>query len=113
LVLTRIVSERFARAREALALMREGAVDGLSIGFRAERSIKDVLTGGRRLQKIDLQEISLVTFPMPRARVTAVKRREIDAIVRDGTIAPGTLAAANRPAHQISSAAFHRGRAAP
>jgi HK97 family phage prohead protease len=89
-----------ARAREALALMREGAVDGLSIGFRTERSIKDVLTGGRRLQKIDLQEISLVTFPMlPRARVTAVKRREIDPVTRDGVIRPGSLAARRTDLH--------------
>lgn len=66
-----------ARAREALALMREGAVDGLSIGFRAERATKDAATGGRRLRRIDLWEISLVTFPMlPRARVTAVKRAD-------------------------------------
>ena len=63
-----------AKAREVLALMREGAVDGLSIGFRAERSQRDA-NGLRRLKKIDLWEISLVTFPMlPQARVTAIKR---------------------------------------
>ncbi len=63
-----------AKAREVLALMREGAVDGLSIGFRAERSQRDA-SGLRRLKKIDLWEISLVTFPMlPQARVTSIKR---------------------------------------
>ena len=64
-----------ARAREVLSLMREGAVDGLSIGFHARKSAKDPRTGVRRLQRIDLWEISIVTFPMaPQARVTAVKR---------------------------------------
>lgn len=62
------------KARELHALMRSGAVDGLSIGFRTERSRRDARTGQRRLEKIDLWEISLVTFPMlPQARVSAVK----------------------------------------
>ena len=64
-----------ARAREVLALMREGAVDGLSIGFRTERATTDKKTGIRSLAKIDLWEISVVTFPMlPQARVSVVKR---------------------------------------
>jgi hypothetical protein len=63
-----------AKAREVHALMRSGAVDGLSIGFRTERSRKDAATGVRRLEKLDLWEISIVTFPMlPGARVAAVK----------------------------------------
>lgn len=63
-----------SRAREILALMREGQVDGLSIGFRTLRATQDRKTGLRHLQKIDLWEISLVTFPMlPQARVTQVK----------------------------------------
>jgi uncharacterized protein len=63
-----------AKAREVHALMRSGAVDGLSIGFRTERSRKDPTTGVRRLEKLDLWEISIVTFPMlPGARVAAVK----------------------------------------
>jgi uncharacterized protein len=64
-----------SRAREILALMREGSVDGLSIGFRTQRAVEDRKTGVRRLYTLDLWEISLVTFPMlPQARVTAVKR---------------------------------------
>ena len=64
-----------ARAREILALMREGAVDGLSIGFRTRKAVTDRKTGLRTLQSVDLWEISVVTFPMhPGARVTAVKR---------------------------------------
>lgn len=64
-----------ARAREILALMRDGQVDGLSIGFRTQRATQDRKTGLRRLHKIDLWEISLVTFPMlPQARVIALKQ---------------------------------------
>ncbi len=62
------------RAREILALMREGALDGLSIGFRTRKAVRDPRTGQRRLYEIDLWEISIVTFPMlPGARVSAVK----------------------------------------
>jgi uncharacterized protein len=54
--------------------MRDGALDGLSIGFRVERARPERPTGHRRLEKIDLWEISVVTFPMlPGARVGAVK----------------------------------------
>ena len=58
------------RARDIHALLRDGAVDGLSIGFRVERARAERPTGLRRLEKLDLWEISLVTFPMlPGARV--------------------------------------------
>ena len=63
-----------ARAREVLALMRAGALDGLSIGFRAVTGKRDAKTGIRRLARIDLWEISIVTFPLlPDARVAQVK----------------------------------------
>lgn len=64
-----------ARAREVLSLMRVGALDGLSIGFRTIKGHTDRATGVRRIEKVDLWEISVVTFPMlPEARVSAVKR---------------------------------------
>ncbi len=63
-----------ARAREVWALLRDGGVDGLSIGFKAERARRDPLTGIRRLDRVDLWEISVVTFPMlPGARAALVK----------------------------------------
>ena len=63
------------RAREIHALLREGAVDGLSIGYRVERARPERATGLRRLEKLDLWEISVVTFPMlPGARVSGAKR---------------------------------------
>lgn len=62
------------RAREIHSLMREGAIDGLSIGFRSERARTEPRSKLRHLERVDLWEISLVTFPMlPQARVSAVK----------------------------------------
>jgi HK97 family phage prohead protease len=63
------------RAREIGSLIKDGAIDGLSIGFRVERARQDKSTGLRRLERVDLWEISLVTFPMlPGARVSSVKQ---------------------------------------
>jgi len=63
-----------ARAREVHALMKAGALDGLSIGFHTVKAARDARTGIRQLVEIDLWEISIVTFPMqPGARVTTVK----------------------------------------
>ena len=60
-----------ARAREAAALIRAGAIDGLSIGYRTKTAAKDG-EGRRRLTEVELWEVSLVTFPMlPDARVGA------------------------------------------
>ena len=65
-----------AKAREVHALMRGGALDGLSIGFRTVKGRRDRVSGVRRLEKIDLWEISVVTFPLlPEARVSALKGR--------------------------------------
>ncbi|MFC5372848.1 HK97 family phage prohead protease [Brevundimonas faecalis] len=57
-------------ARYAVALTRAGALDGLSIGFRTERSRRDGKL--RVLSQVELWEVSLVTFPMlPWARYAA------------------------------------------
>ncbi|REF69642.1 HK97 family phage prohead protease [Paracoccus versutus] len=62
------------RGREALVMLKAGVLDGLSIGYRTE-DYGYVTEGGRtirQLKKLDLWEISLVTFPMlPSARVAA------------------------------------------
>lgn len=66
----RILEEVRAGA-EALALLKAGAIDGLSIGYRTVRATK-TKDGGRSLTELDLWEVSLVTFPMlPEARVHA------------------------------------------
>lgn len=57
------------RGRDAHALLRGAAIDGLSIGYRTLLSDRDK-DGVRNLREIDLWEVSLVTFPMqPAARV--------------------------------------------
>jgi uncharacterized protein len=65
-----------SKARDVLGLMRAGAIDGLSIGYRPTRARRDAASGIRRISEIDLWEISVVTFPMaPGARISAVKTR--------------------------------------
>jgi len=60
-----------ARGREAAALIGAGAIDGLSIGYRTIEAQRDA-EGRRVLKRIDLWEVSLVTFPMlPEARIGA------------------------------------------
>ncbi len=64
-----------SRARELLSLVRAGAIDGLSIGFRTVKGRIDPRTRIRRLHAVDLWEISIVTFPLlAGARVRAVKQ---------------------------------------
>ncbi len=61
------------RGKATASLIAQGAVDGLSIGFRTRRFAPR--TGeGRTLLEIDLWEVSIVTFPMlPQARLRIVK----------------------------------------
>jgi HK97 family phage prohead protease len=64
------------RAREALALLKAGAVDALSIGFSVMRGGAefDRERGLRRIKAVELWEISVVTFPAnPNARVDRIK----------------------------------------
>ncbi len=64
-----------ARAREVAEMLRAGALDGLSIGFRTVRADRDPRLRTRRVHEIDLWEISVVTFPMlPGAKVSRIKR---------------------------------------
>ena len=98
------------QAEELARLLQDGAIDGLSIGFRAVLATRDRATRRRRLTRIDLWEISLVTFPMLEgARVTALgwaptaplrKTRS-----RDGPRGPGTGAPDNGSAPTSGSIA--------
>ncbi|MGK7652582.1 HK97 family phage prohead protease [Roseovarius sp. B08] len=51
------------RAREAAALLEANAIDGLSIGYRTLKAVKND-KGQRLLKELELWEVSLVTFPM-------------------------------------------------
>ena len=100
-----------ARARELLSLLRAGAIDGLSIGFRAARARIDPRTRVRSLLAVDLWEISIVTFPLlAGARVSAVKgasspppfSRARARAERDWGRVAGAAAAADEPARRRS-----------
>lgn len=76
------------KAKETYELMKAGIIDGLSIGYRTIKALRDDATGFRQLKEVDLWEISLVTFPMLQsATVTSVKgdwnKREIERVLRD------------------------------
>jgi HK97 family phage prohead protease len=58
----------------AYALLKMGAVDGLSIGYNATAWTDDKKTQTTTLDVIDLWEVSVVTFPAgPSARIDGVK----------------------------------------
>ncbi len=62
---------------DAIALMKAGAIDGLSIGYRTVRAEANRQTGGRTLTEVELWEVSLVTFPMlPSARASLTPSTE-------------------------------------
>jgi HK97 family phage prohead protease len=66
--------------RDAYELLKMGALDAMSIGFRAnpEEVSYDKRTNKRMIGEVDLMEISLVTFPMnPQAKIRSVKGTEV------------------------------------
>ena len=66
-------------------LIREGALSGLSIGYRPKR-IQTREAGGRNLIELDLWEVSVVAFPMLRhARITQIDDIEIEPISQRST----------------------------
>lgn len=76
------------KGAEALTLLRAGAIDSMSIGYRAVQATKEGAGNVRRLVEVDLFEISCVTFPMNElATVTDVKsiltEREFERFLRD------------------------------
>lgn len=78
------------RGQEVYQLLKtepRPAINGLSIGYRVKESERGTRPDepSRTLKKIDLFEISLVTFPAnPKARVSAVKSlRDFESALRD------------------------------
>lgn len=69
------------RGREAHALMKAGAIQGLSIGYRVIKSEPD--GNDMLLKEMDLLEISPVSFPANRrARIEAVKNEKMEEFAR-------------------------------
>lgn len=76
--------------RDAYELLKMGALDGLSIGFRTRKYVWDEASKVRQLTDVDLLEVSPVAFPANEAaRIQAVKAdgslniREIERALRD------------------------------
>lgn len=69
----KLLVEEVTRAREVLALVKSGAVRGLSLGF-ITRKANARSGGGRTIKSLELLEASLVTIPMHAdAKVTSAK----------------------------------------
>lgn len=82
------ILQSISRGAETLAMLKEGIVDGLSIGFRTIKSVWEEGSDFRQLLEVDLWEVSVVTFPAnPKARVDTVKTiRDAERILRDGGV---------------------------
>lgn len=80
------------RGRDVAALLREGALNGLSIGFRTLRARRDGARGLRKLLDVELWEVSVVTFPLlTGSQVTAIGKKS-DSLVHLLRRASGSLA---------------------
>lgn len=72
----RLLIGEVVQAKEAHALMKVGALTGLSIGYYVRADSWDEKTRIRTLNQLDLEETSLVTFPAnDAARIDSVKSR--------------------------------------
>lgn len=72
------------RGAEAYELLKMKAISGLSIGFVSREDAYDRVTRIRTLKKVDLWEVSLVTFPAnDAARIQGVKGIEELQNIRD------------------------------
>lgn len=59
------------KAKEAHALLKAGALDGLSIGYRVKDEKYDRDTDTNHLYELDLMETSIVTFPANQSATVA------------------------------------------
>lgn len=65
-----------ARAKSTHALLKAGAIDGMSIGYRTIKSSHNESTDIRELIQLGLDEISIVTMPAnEKSTVTSVKSK--------------------------------------
>lgn len=83
------ISKRATKGSEVAELVKMGAIDGLSIGYRTQEYEMDMDTGTRKLTKLDLPETSVVTFPMNTlASIYAMKademtERDLERVLKD------------------------------
>lgn len=71
------------KADEAKILIKAGAIQGLSIGYREVDTTPAEAGSPRKLVKLDLLEVSIVSFPANRrARVEAMKSERMEEFAR-------------------------------
>lgn len=88
----RLLVNDVERAREVRALIKAGAVNGLSIGFSTKKAYSRK-GGGRTITALELVEISPVVVPMhPAARITTAKAAYSRALTLAEAINRATLA---------------------
>lgn len=93
------------QGRETYSLIKSGAVDGMSIGYRTVRARKSD-DGARVLEEVDLWEVSIATFPMQlTARVDAVKGDNRADVARFKRIVESALRDAGGSSTQAKAAA--------
>lgn len=69
------------KGAEAYALMKMGALNGLSIGFVSKQWTYDRELDVRTLTEVDLWEVSVVTFPSnDKSRITGIKAADVAGI---------------------------------
>ena len=94
--------------REAYELLKMGAIDGLSIGFRVDSKGQSYDSRNRRrmIKEVELMEVSLVTFPMnPRAKIQAVKGQDIS--IREWESGLRDVFALSRSEAKVAAKAVH------
>jgi HK97 family phage prohead protease len=70
------------KGRETYSLLKAGALDGLSIGYRTKKEPFDRTKNIRLLKELDLYEVSICTFPMlPSATISRVKQTDFFRLV--------------------------------
>lgn len=83
------ISKKAAKGAEIAELVKMGAIEGLSIGYRTQEYEINEDEGSRKLVKLDLWETSVVTFPMNElANIYAMKaadmgKRDIERVFKD------------------------------
>lgn len=78
-------------ADEAYALLKDGAINSMSIGYRVLREDYDYRTGVNHLHEVELHELSLVTIPANAAAIVGSVKdadgipniRELEQVLRE------------------------------
>jgi HK97 family phage prohead protease len=90
----RLLVNDVARAREVRALVKEGDVTGLSIGFVTKKANARA-GGGRTITALELHEISIVAVPChPGAQITSAKAATDD---------PATITKGNQMENELKN----------